>query len=119
MKKSKSPQEQVDEIVNALITDHAHWENLRDYGCSDPFWPDGTNMNLTRNHIIYYRKQIEALCNENSLPLPAQWYLPIPPEVDEDYMANLEQTDRVKRLRQSGNTITHKVPEATDQLTMF
>ena len=73
MKKIKSPLEQVDSIVSELIGEHKHWEHIRDYGCSDPSWADGTNMNLTRNHIIYYRKQIEALCKENGLPLPAEW----------------------------------------------
>ena len=76
-------------------------------------------MNLTRNHIIYYRKQIEVLCKENGLPLPAEWYLPVPPAVDENYMANFEQTDRVKRLNQTGKTLTHEVPDTIDQLKMF
>lgn len=28
------------------------WDHYRTQGGSDPFWPDGTNMNLIRNHIL-------------------------------------------------------------------
>lgn len=28
------------------------WKRYRDKGGSDPFWSDGDNMNLCRNHII-------------------------------------------------------------------
>ena len=30
------------------------WNYIAQNGCSDPGWPDGVNMNLVRNHIIYY-----------------------------------------------------------------
>lgn len=29
-----------------------HWQDMFTHGCSDPAWPDGCNLNLTRNHII-------------------------------------------------------------------
>ena len=35
------------------------WEYIRDNGASDPFWADGFNMNLVRNHISFYRIMIE------------------------------------------------------------
>ena len=30
------------------------WNHLAGGGCQDPGWPDGVNMNLVRNHIIYW-----------------------------------------------------------------
>ena len=45
------------EIEKAL----AHWQHMAKYGCSDPFWPDGVNMNLVRNHIIWYLVHIAEL----------------------------------------------------------
>ena len=37
---------------------YAQWQRLYENGGSDPFWPDGVNLNLVRNHIIYYKGQI-------------------------------------------------------------
>ena len=83
-----------------------HWKDINQNGCSDPFWPDGCNMNLTRNHIIYYQSKIREICTENRLPLPDEYYLAVPPEVDANYMANLKQKPRVERLRQTGRITT-------------
>lgn len=60
------------------------WETIRDYGCNDPFWPDGTNMNLVRNHIIYWKEKLKAICGDGELP--AVYYRATPPEVDNEYM---------------------------------
>ena len=45
-----------------LIREYEHWEYLKEFGGSDPFYDDATNMNLTRNHIIYAKRQLEGLC---------------------------------------------------------
>lgn len=89
------------------------------HGCNDPFWPDGCNLNLTRNHIIADRKRIEMLCEEHELPLPEEYYYKIPPVVDDNYMANLKQEKRVERLVQQGNKLTIKKTKFIDdgQLT--
>lgn len=44
-----------------LIREYEHWEYLKEYGGSDPHYDDGVNMNLTRNHIIYYKNELEDL----------------------------------------------------------
>ena len=36
-----------------LQKDIERWEDIKQNGCNDPFWPDGVNMNLKRNHIIH------------------------------------------------------------------
>lgn len=41
--------------------DISHWQDLRANGCNDPFWPDGVNLNLVRNHIIYALRRIAEL----------------------------------------------------------
>lgn len=76
----------------------AQWKEINQNGCNDPFWPDGVNMNLTRNHIIYYQRLIREICTENQLPFPEEYYFSPPPEVDKNYMANLKQKERVKRI---------------------
>lgn len=44
-----------------LIREYEHWEYMKEYGGSDPFYDDAGNMNLTRNHIIHAKKQLEEL----------------------------------------------------------
>ena len=65
------------------------WEHYHAYGGSDPGYADGVNMNLLRNHILYYRRQIE----ENMQPqeYPDIYHRELPPEVDRDYMARKEE----------------------------
>ena len=109
-KKAKSDQK-IKELCGDITREAATWMGTRDHGCNDPFWPDGCNMNLTRNHIISYKRQIQELCEENGMSLPEEYYIPTPPEVDDDYMAGLRQKDRVQRLKQQGCEFNRKAPE--------
>lgn len=106
----KSTGNELDNLCKGIIRSFANWENLRQYGGSDPFWPDGANMNLERNHIIYYKREIEAYCKANGVDFPAEYFTPTPSKVNQGYMANLEQKERVKRLRQQGDRITTRRP---------
>lgn len=74
----------------ALENDYARWDELFTKGGSDPFWADGVNLNLVRNHILYDKEQLEK--QENSLfGLPDVYYRETPPEVDSDYMARTDE----------------------------
>ena len=117
--KKKTPDQELKETCESILRERNHWNYINENGCNDPFWPDGCNMNLTRNHIIYYRKKIEMLCEEHKLPLPEEYYLKVPPVVDDNYMANLKQEKRVERLIQQGNRLTSKKTKFIDdgQLT--
>ena len=44
--------EQVETLNRFIEQDRKHWQDIFENGCSDPFWEDGVNMNLVRNHII-------------------------------------------------------------------
>ena len=44
-----------------LIREYEHWEYMKEYGGSDPFYDDAGNMNLTRNHIILAKEFPESL----------------------------------------------------------
>lgn len=96
--KAKSAGDKVSECCQNIRQEIEHWKDINQNGCSDPFWSDGCNMNLTRNHIIYYQRQLKEICVENRLPLPEEYYFSAPPEVDNQYMANLKQKDRVERI---------------------
>ena len=56
------------------------------------------------------------LCEEHKLPLPEEYYLKVPPVVDDNYMANLKQKKRVERLVQQGNKLTRKKTKFIDEL---
>ena len=114
-KNQPTPGEQLEKLVSELAAEIAHWMNINEYGCNDPFWPDGCNMNLTRNHVIYYKRKIAEHCGEYKLPLPDLYYRPTPPEVSETYVAakamnskDEHQQQRIKRLREFKENLTTK-----------
>ena len=96
--KEESPEKTVKSYCEQIMKEISHWKDINQNGCNDPFWSDGCNMNLIRNHIIYYQILIVKICAENQLQLPAEYYLSIPPEVDNYYMANLKRKERVNRI---------------------
>lgn len=96
-RKKKTLTEQISEEASAIRREIKHWCYLWEYGGQDPHWPDGTNMNLTRNHVIYGKQRLEALCDEAGIDLPEEYYLPIPPKVQDGYMADMNG-ERAKNL---------------------
>lgn len=117
MKKDKVKQEW-DEHRTNIVKECAIWENLRVRGGQDPFYPDGVNMNLTKNHVIYAKRCLREMAAEHGWELPDEYYLQTPPEVDDGYMANLKQKDRVKRLKSTNKHLTTAKPEAYDDKQM-
>ena len=68
---------------------YAQWESLYKQGGSDPFYPDGVNLNLVRNHILYFKRQIEE-----TQPLYTNseaYQRELPPQVEDGYMARAEE----------------------------
>ena len=106
--KKETPEQQLNLLCRLIIRERDNWNYINENSCNDPFWPDGCNMNLTRNHIISYKRDIAELCEENGMPLPEEYFLKIPPEVDDNYMANLKQKARVERLKQQGDRLNQK-----------
>lgn len=66
---------------------YSHWRDIYNKGSSDPFYCDGTNLNLVRNHTIYYRKKIEELLGEAYYLYPDEYFWCDLPVVDENYLA--------------------------------
>lgn len=84
------------DYATALENEYARWDELFTKGGSDPFWTDGSNLSLVRNHILYYKEQLEK--QENSLfGLPDIYYRETPPEVDCDYMARPDEIREIAR----------------------
>lgn len=118
-KKKTTPEQTIKALVEDIIREVGAWEHKNENGCSDPFWPDGVNMNLNRNHIIYDKRQIGEICRENGLPLPEEYYIPTPPEVDNYYMANLKQKRRVERIGNREKITTKRNKYDREQLSLF
>ena len=118
MKKYKSDLKSYRE---ALLERVERWKYINENGCTDPQWADGSNMNLVRNHIIYYKKHINEICSKEGIPLPEEYYIPTPPLVDNNYMANYNDKKRVKRLKIDYQMkLTNKKAQYNDtQLTLF
>ena len=74
-----------------LIREYEHWEYLKEHGGSDPNYDDGVNMNLTRNHIIYYKNELEDLYGEDMSKYPEVYFRELPPEVEGQYVARADK----------------------------
>lgn len=72
-----------------LKEDYRRWEYLYREGGQDPGWSDGANLNLIRNHIIHDKRKIDEEFGEEQKP--QAYYLPLPPEMPDDYMAKGEE----------------------------
>lgn len=97
MKKDNSTAE-LESLKNNISKAIEHWKDIRDNGCSDPFWSDGANMNLVRNHIAYYRRELRALCTEAGWDLPREAFVADLPEVSNNYFAR-PNSERAFRIR--------------------
>jgi hypothetical protein len=93
-----------EDYLKQIDLERAHWNDLYENGCADPFWEDGCNLNLIRNHIIYYYRKIEELAEQKyqantqislfDMPEP-ELKKEIPQEVSMTYMApNQRYPDR-------------------------
>lgn len=82
-----TPERLVERAAEQIKADHDYWTNVMLRGSHDPYWPDGMVMNATRGHIIRSKKLILAACRKFGLVIPAAYYLPTPPEVDDKFMS--------------------------------
>lgn len=117
--KKKAPEQELKELCKEIRNEIDHWEDINRNGCSDPFWPDGCNMNLTRNHIIYAKRQIVEICERHGIPIPEEMYLPTPPQVDDYYMASMKQKRRVNMIGHPERITTKKNRYDREQLSLF
>lgn len=112
----KKPQSK-DEILQEIERDFARWDQIMKEGCADPSWPDGVNLNLKRNHIIYgYRKLLDATTAQIQLSLfeagfDLQGLRPVPPEVPQNFMVKDGKyiESRAPRLRSFGYELVYEI----------
>lgn len=98
MKKKETPEQMLALHVQHMTDSCNRWDALAKHGCNDPFWADGCNMNLTRNHILYYAEKMIDLCLEYGLDLPECLDMEMPPRVPDEYVVDISNQKRVERL---------------------
>lgn len=50
-----------EDLRQRIDDEFRRWDHIHLHGCSDPAWEDGININLVRNHIIYYYRQMAEI----------------------------------------------------------
>jgi len=118
--KTTSVTAQVARLEAQVQADVNHWHDLMANGCNDPFWPDGVNLNLVRNHIIYGLRQIAELStSERQLSMfeistisanDVMQDERIPPKVDDNYMVK----DQFENGRRVKSGVLHCEEEESD-----
>lgn len=93
MPKKKSKLDLYIEYCTDLKQEYLRYYRLFTEGGSDPFWEDGGNLNLVRNHIIYHKKNLEELLQDQYWLYPDEYFYPEPLEVP----SNLIVKDRICR----------------------
>ena len=59
--------DELEESIASLVLEKERWIDVCKFGCSDPAYTDGVNMNLVRNHMIYYKCKIQEICKKRKL----------------------------------------------------
>jgi hypothetical protein len=85
----KRKYQQMNAAESLKTATEASWQALYTHGGQDPFHEDGVNMNLVRNHILYYRRQIEESFPPEEYPIA--YKQPVPEEVENSYMARKDE----------------------------
>lgn len=87
------------EIRAKIEREYERWNEIAWHGCQDPGFPDGVNMDLVRNHILYwYHELYKNGFTVRNLFGEYPEERPVPPKVPQDYMVrDGRYPDRLKR----------------------
>ena len=106
-------------LIKQLRASYKYWHELAEHGCSDPFWEDGANLNLLRNHIIYFKSQIINQAEEEQQSIPPEVYWVIPPKVPNTYMVKNGKYYRIRRKNWEEGKLSKIVLIADTDMSLF
>lgn len=117
----KTAEEKIESLCRMIKDEIARWEHYRDFGGQDPFYTDGLNMNLIRNHILSYKRDIVELCKESGQRLPEDFFVATPPVTDDGYMCPKGKYKKVRtqRIAAWGGSVTGKKPKYDKEQMSF
>ena len=86
--------------------ERARWHEIFAFGCNDPAWTDGCNLNLVRNHIIAALTGLQNL----GVDVSDEW---VPPKVDNGLMVPTGKwyESRYRHFAQTGQRVRKASPE--------
>lgn len=106
-------------LVKKLRDSYKSWNEISKHGCSDPFWEDGANMNLVRNHIIYFKSEVIGQAEEEMKQIPQEVYWTIPPEVPNTYMVRNGKYYRSRCKNWDKEKISRIILNADTEMSLF
>lgn len=106
-------------LIKKIRASYEYWYEIAEHDCSDPFWEDGCNMNLIRNHIIGLRSQISEQAREEKHPVPCEVYWALPPEVPNTFMARNGRNYQARRRNWEAEKISRLVFTADFETALF
>lgn len=120
MKGKNKLEQELAQMEKATVQLYQRWQFVYENGCKDPNWEDGMNLNLLRNHLLYYKRKMSKLCAENGLDKPQILFRHLPPALPREYMARrdeiwleagealyqIDNSEVVKELRQWSTRLT-------------
>ena len=107
---AKNQMSRKEQLAKSIGKSHAHWIRLRENGGNDPFWPDGVNLNLLMNHIIYDRRLCEEELQEEDYP--DEYYISLPEEMPPNFMV------KSKEIREQAFRLLHRIKENPDYMEL-
>ena len=118
--KTIKQEEQLLQLSKECANYFERWNDLYENGGQDPFWEDGVNLNLTRNHILYTQNEMKRICGEIGYFMPEICTKEPPPVVDNKYIARKDfifATARKVLAELQQNTDYLALAEINDKLT--
>lgn len=106
-------------LIKKIRASYKYWHEIAEHGCSDPFWEDGCNLNLIRNHIIWLRGQINEQAEEEMKPIPREFYWALPPEVPNTFMVKHGQYYQARCSNWDKERVSKIVLNADTDMCLF
>ena len=97
MKRNKTAEEELEVYRAGARRTIESWRTIAANGCTDPFHADGVSMNLLRNHLIAFKRDMREVCGNHGIDLPREAFYPDLSYVDQNYFAN-PNSERAKRI---------------------
>ena len=80
--------EEID-LETALRERFDRWDDIYRNGTKDPFWEDGVNLQFVKNHILYYKSEMEKQIKDGNFP--EIYFRETPPDIERSYMARPDE----------------------------
>lgn len=106
-------------LIKKIRASYKYWHEIAEHGCSDPFWEDGCDLNLIRNHIIWLRGQIKEETKEEMKPIPREFYWALPPEVPNTFMVKHGQYYQARFSNWDKERLSNIVLTADTDMALF